>query len=193
MKLLAFSFILVSVLVFVRAQKECNEGFYFDPITQKCAPCSNVAEHCKNCTNATTCTGCADGYVLRNGTCQASEGQDLCDEGFYLDPLTQECAPCSNITEYCVNCTNATTCTGCADGYVLRNGTCQASEGQRDYGRGGKYQYCGYGYYYDDYYNTCRRCSRAIRYCIECDSKYYCKRCKGGYRSYGGKCIKRRY
>ena len=72
---------------------ECLDPNYYQNDQDICVPC--VSPHCLECSTTDTC--------------------DRCEDGWYVDELTQVCLPCDNRCTVCEDITN-TKCDTCTDG-----------------------------------------------------------------------------
>jgi hypothetical protein len=97
----------------------CNAGWRLGDDNKTCVTCDRS---CANCYDNSTCVNCAVGYWRDNQnncvtcndgclTCNVdSKTCSLCDDGYYLDPITQNCNKC---TKNCYRCNTDGSCLEC--------------------------------------------------------------------------------
>ena len=111
----------------------CVSGFYWD--TGACLSCLSLFPGCDLC-SPTECFQCQTGYHLVSPNCvpcvdslnnclSCDDGLicTACDGSFYLDPFTNTCLSCTNITD-CSLCSDNQTCTQCIAGFYLSASGC---------------------------------------------------------------------
>jgi hypothetical protein len=117
---------------------QCYNGYFPDPATKYCIPCSDA---CRVCDSATRCNVCAEGFSLdaqgecvpcKDGCLRCADGVNgtstclRCEQGLYPNPASAgECIPptapnCLQVSELSAN-----TCAVCEDLYALQpDGSC---------------------------------------------------------------------
>lgn len=161
-------------------------------VSNQCKPCSY---NCKKCTSESQCTECYDGYYMdAMSNCRACDYKclrcqvinnlskcSLCDDGSYLDTVTQSCKLCPVGAKTCVNPTNiidcqsaylkssnSLFCTPCTSNCV----TCPSTPSTCTV--------CATGYYVSS--GSCRLCNVSnCATCVGVGSSVYCSQCSEGY------------
>ena len=109
----------------VRTQIPCQIGFFRDPSSGNCHPCSSG---CTYCLSAIECGGCKLKYFLSElscvscpvgcSSCTSLTKCTTCEKAFFM--RSDSCVACS---AGCVECSEIV-CTKCSKGWFLSGGTC---------------------------------------------------------------------
>jgi hypothetical protein len=119
----------------------CSEGFYFDPNTNICTPCT-VMDNCELCRSKDLCDRCGSNWIASGNTCSdplfpnckflnSEDGHvcDTCNDFYGRSPEGYYCSDCTDYTPGCVHCAVdengvAGECSECVINMVLRDGKC---------------------------------------------------------------------
>ena len=113
---------------------QCVDGYYEDPTTTKCMPCTDKLMNCLICfynstynpsdsdSNEFGCFQCEEGLFLDGVTCVPAAN---CSVMEILNETTNMCEPC--LLDGCLNCSSHTVCNECDEGsnYFLDETTLQ--------------------------------------------------------------------
>lgn len=114
----------------------CPQGYYSNPSSQTCAPCSSLCVTCSP--DAFTCQQCSDNAVLD------ASNRCICAISYYFDADLSSCVTCGSLCEVC---SSSAVCTSCSSNAQLTGGICECSAG---------------------YYPSQERCKACLQGCIVC-------------------------
>lgn len=119
----------------------CATGYHWNGGTKICDPCSTIDPSCTGCSSAGVCSACSGGKVPQVGglscvtapaNCQTllptdSSKCQTCNTGYIVNPSTQLCLACNQISS-CTSCSyNASSallisCSACSGGKLVNIG-----------------------------------------------------------------------
>ena len=192
----------------------CEDGYYLE--NGECKEC----EHCDTCTN-NGCTKCSAGYYLVGNKCEQCSSNcsvctatndnntrcKICNAG-YGKPYNgaEACVEC--YIDHCTSCNaDYKKCSGCEDGYTLKDGSCVFNgKCVKCFNRNGGYYWWNWHYTddtlgatcaIDSNYTTDAACTGntncgGITGCYRCGSNSggNCLECNSGYTKSNGNCTK---
>ena len=155
----------------------CDEGFYYDGLSNECKNCQY---YCISCVSYSNCLACEDNFDLVSDRCLTQTKKIkgipfddiseetfipncelsvnsvcvLCIKGYYLDAKSN-CKPCSYS---CIECISHDTCSACKNGFFHVNNDCIGDCIQ------------GILYLKDNVCLNCEECNN----CVECGSCLKC-------------------
>ncbi|EAR90593.2 deoxyribonuclease II family protein (macronuclear) [Tetrahymena thermophila SB210] len=114
----------------------CSKGSYLTDDNN----CKKCISPCTDCEKGDKCTQCEQNYILKNYeclpicdksclTCSSPKNPQsclTCEEGYYLNKITNECMICGVDCAQCLE--SADNCTTCKDGFSFNNKKCIKNE-----------------------------------------------------------------
>ena len=167
--------------------RECKIGYFLQ--TGICKFCNNL---CKTCTlNPDHCTSCLPGFNLLNSTCKQSckehcltcdDPCSLCEDGY----LSKNgiCEACDGSCQTCADKTFF--CTSCRDGFHLVGASCEKGCAQNCETCEGTCKKCKAGFYLE--FNECSKCDDNCKTCSMVSM--FCNSCHEGFGLIHNSCEK---